>query len=88
MTSSRETQPALRRLSRLNPTVMFLVTGVLAFAGFALPGPIGGLVLLALAGGLIALLARTWPLHPPRTRVLRVLILGALIAVALTRLLT
>ena len=33
---------------------------------FFAPGPVGGVLLLALAAGLVCLLATTWPVQAPR----------------------
>ena len=67
-------------------TAAFLAAAVLTFAGLALPSPYGGMILLALAAGLAALLMRTWPAHGPRARAVRVVILAALVALAAARL--
>jgi hypothetical protein len=84
--ATRGTQVLLARLSRLNPTTVFLAAGALVLAGLLLPRPIGGILLLALAGVLAALLTMTWPLGTPRTHVARVLILGLLLVLAISRL--
>jgi hypothetical protein len=84
--ATRGTQVLLARLSRLNPTTVFLAAGALVLAGLLLPRPIGGILLLALAGALAALLTMTWPLGTPRTRVAQVLILGLLLVLAISRL--
>ncbi|MFD0593984.1 hypothetical protein ACFQZ4_17125 [Catellatospora coxensis] len=51
-----------------------------------LPNPYSGVLLLALAAALAALLVTTWPVQPPATRALRVIVLTLLTAAALTRL--
>jgi hypothetical protein len=84
--TTRGTQALLVRLSRMNPTTVFLTIGVLVIAGLLLPRPIGGILLLALAGALAALLPITWAHGSPRTRIARVLILALLIALAIFRL--
>jgi hypothetical protein len=73
----------LARLARANRTGAFLAVAALVFFGLFLPGVIGGVVLLALAAGLVWLLLRTWPLTAPNMRTVRVLILALLIAVAM-----
>jgi hypothetical protein len=69
-----------------NLTVAFLVVAVLTFAGFALPSPYGGIVLLAIAAGLAALLARTWPVHGTTARAARLAVIAVVVALAATRL--
>ncbi|MGC5021887.1 DUF6703 family protein [Micromonospora sp. DT47] len=83
----RTQSPLLARLARVNPTTMFLATLVLVMVAFFAPGPVGGVLLLALAAGLVFLLATTWPVQTPRTRVLRLVMLTLLITVALVKLL-
>jgi energy-coupling factor transporter transmembrane protein EcfT len=73
--------------ARLNPTAVFLATLVLVLVALFAPGPVGGVLLLALAGGLIWLMRVTWPVQRPGTRVLRLLMLTLLLAVALAKLL-
>jgi hypothetical protein len=75
----------LVRLARINPTAAFLTALALVLLGLFAPGLVGGAVLLALAAGLTALLVATWPVQPPHTRVLRLVILTALTAVALAK---
>ena len=77
----------LVRLARANPIAVFLATLVLVLVAFFAPGIIGGALLLALAAGLIALLATTWPVQPPATRVLRLMVLTLLVTVALAKIL-
>jgi energy-coupling factor transporter transmembrane protein EcfT len=76
----------LARLARLNPRTVFLVTLAVVLAALFAPDPIGGALLLALAAGLGVLLAQTWTLHAPTTRLLRVLVLGLLVVVAIGKL--
>ncbi|MGB2572334.1 DUF6703 family protein [Micromonospora citrea] len=83
----RTQSPVLARLARANPTSVFLATLVLVLVAFFAPGPVGGVLLLALAAGLVWLMAVTWPVQAPRTRVVRLLMLTLLIAVALAKLL-
>jgi hypothetical protein len=77
----------LDRLARTSPTTVFMAALVVVLLGLFLPGVAGGLLLLALAGGLAALLTKTWPVQPPSIRVLRVLVLALIVAVALTKIL-
>ncbi|SCG60676.1 DUF6703 family protein [Micromonospora inositola] len=76
----------LARLARVNPTTVFLATLVLVLVALFAPGPVGGLLLLALAAGLVWLMVTTWPVQRPATRVLRLVMLTLLIAVALAKL--
>jgi len=83
--SSRGTQDLVTRLARVNRVVVLVVALALALAGFFLPGLAGGLVLLVLAAALGTLLALTWPVQPPTRRLLRLLVLAALVAFAGTK---
>ncbi|HEV7706770.1 MAG TPA: hypothetical protein VGP16_01105 [Asanoa sp.] len=77
------TQPApAERLARVNPTRAFLGALVVVLAGLFLPGIFGGVVLLALAVGLIVLIRMTWAVQNPPTRLLRLVMLTALIGIA------
>jgi hypothetical protein len=84
--STRGAQVLLARLSQVNPTTVFLVTGVLVIGGLLAPGPVGGVLLLLLAAALAALLSVTWSLGTPRTRAARLVILGVLVTLAIIRL--
>jgi hypothetical protein len=75
------------RLARINPTAAFLGALLVVLVGLFAPGVIGGFVLLALAAGLIYLMSRTWPITAPRTRAIRVIMLGLLVLVALVKIL-
>jgi hypothetical protein len=76
----------LARLSRLNQTVVFLAMAVFVFVALMLPGAAGGVLLLALAGALGWLLARTWSIQPGVTRAARLVILALLVTVATLKL--
>jgi hypothetical protein len=75
----------LRRLARVSPTTAFLVALALMLAGVFLPGIIGGALLLLLAAALAALTFTTWPVQPPSTRALRVLMLVLLLAAVVAK---
>jgi multisubunit Na+/H+ antiporter MnhB subunit len=75
------------RLARVNPTAAFLGALVVVLVGLFAPGVFGGLVLLALAAGMIYLLRRTWPITAPRTRTIRLIMLGLLLLAALFKVL-
>ncbi|SCE97429.1 hypothetical protein GA0074696_1987 [Micromonospora purpureochromogenes] len=83
----RTQSPLLVRLSRANPTSVFLATLVVVLVAFFAPGAVGGVLLLALAAGLIWLLATTWPVQAPQTRMIRLVMLTLLVVVALAKLL-
>jgi energy-coupling factor transporter transmembrane protein EcfT len=78
--------PRLARLARFNPTTVFLATLALVLVALFAPGPVGGVLLLLLAAGLVWLMSLTWAVQRPATRVLRLVMLTLLIAVALTKL--
>lgn len=83
----RTQSPVLGRLARVNPTAVFLITLALVLVALFAPGVTGGVLLLALAVLLVALLATTWPVQAPQTRLVRLLMLTLLVAVALVKLL-
>jgi hypothetical protein len=83
----RTQSPLLTRLARLNSTTVFLAALVVVLVALFTPGVVGGLLLLALAATLVALLATTWPVQAPQTRVIRLVMVTLLIAVALVKLL-
>jgi hypothetical protein len=78
--------PWLARLARLNPTTVFLATLALVLVALFTPGPVGGVLLLLLATGLVWLMSVTWAVQRPATRVLRLVMLTLLITVALIKL--
>jgi len=75
------------RLARINPTAAFLGALVVVLVGLFAPGVVGGVVLLALAAGMIYLMTRTWPITAPRTRTIRLVMLGLLLLGALFKIL-
>jgi hypothetical protein len=75
----------LSRLSRVSPTVAFLVALAVLLAGLFLPGIIGAALLFLLGAGLVALTFTTWPVQSPGVRVIRVIMLGLLFAAALAK---
>lgn len=72
----------LARLARVNVTSVFLATIVFILVALFAPGIIGGSLILVLAAGLAALMAKTWPVQAPQTRVLRLTMLTMLLALA------
>lgn len=85
VTSNHERRDPLARLTRLNPTLVVLATLALFLAVLLLPDPVGAVLVLALAGGLAALLTRTWPVLAPSARALRVAVIGLLVAIAVSK---
>ena len=83
----RTQSPVLGRLAGVNPTAVFLITLALVLVALFAPGVIGGVLLLALAAILVTLLATTWHVQAPQTRLVRLLMLTLLVAVALVKLL-
>jgi hypothetical protein len=77
----------LHRLARINPTVAFVAALAVLLAGFFAPGIIGGALLFALGIGLAALTFTTWPVQTPAIRVVRLLMLTVLFAVAVAKVL-
>jgi hypothetical protein len=75
----------LRRLARVNPTAAFLAALALMLAGLFLPGIVGAALLFVLGAGLAALTFTTWPVQPPSTRALRVLMLVLLLAAVIAK---
>ncbi|MDG4764870.1 hypothetical protein O7632_12280 [Solwaraspora sp. WMMD406] len=80
------TQPSgTARLRRISPTAAFLVALGLMVVGLFAPGIVGGALLLLLAAGLVWLLRLTWPVLPAGGRLVRLLVLTLLVAVALAK---
>ena len=75
------------RLARISPTAAFLAALVVLLAGFFAPGIIGGGLLFALGVGLATLTFTTWPVQTPTTRVVRLILLTMLFAVAVAKVL-
>ena len=70
---------------KANPTTVFLVTLALIIAALFVPGPLGGLLLLAVAGLAGWLLLGTWARLDPLGRGVRVAILALLVFMAVQR---
>jgi hypothetical protein len=78
----------LRRLTRIPPTAAFVLVLAVLLAGLFLPGIVGAALLSLLGLALIGLTATTWPVQPPATRALRVIILALLFAGAVAKVMT
>jgi hypothetical protein len=81
------TNDLLRRLARVNPTRAFLGALVIMLAGLFLPGIVGAAVLFLLGVALVALTVTTWPVQPPPTRMIRIMLLIVLFAVVIFKVL-
>lgn len=79
-------EKVLAQLNRLNRTTVFLVTLGIMLVGLFLPGFLGAVVLLALAGFLGWLLARTWPYVPGSARAIRLIVLALIVIAAVRKL--
>ena len=84
--ATRGTEALLARLSRVNLTSVFLAATAVVLAGLLLPGAVGGVLLLLVAGALVALLSLTWPHTPPKLLVVRAVILTGLVTFAVLKL--
>jgi len=71
-------------LSRVPPLVVFVVVTAVFVAGVLVRGVPGALLLGLLAAGVAVLLAVTWPALAPGQRFGRVLVLGVLVAIAVS----
>ena len=77
----------LRNLARIDRTKVFLGTLALALVGLFAPGVWGALLLYAVVVVLAFLLSQTWPATPPAMRIVRLVVLAGLAAIATTKLL-
>ena len=77
----------LDRLGRFSVTGVFLAAVAYVIVALFAPGVIGGVLLALLAAGLLALLARTWPVQAPQTRAARLVMLALLVAIAVVKIL-
>jgi hypothetical protein len=73
-------------LARVRPLAVFVVVIGLFAAGVAIGGVVGAILLGVLAAGIAVLLATTWKVLKPSDRVMRVVVLGLLVAVAIIQL--
>lgn len=77
----------LARLGRMNPTAVVIGMVGLFLLVLLLPNPYAGLLILAIAAGLVALLTRTWLVLPAQQRVLRLVAIALLVVIGVSRLL-
>jgi hypothetical protein len=73
-------------MNRLNPTVVFLVGTVVVLAALFVPGPVGGVLLLLVAGLAAVMTMAIWSRLPLVGKGARVVILALLVVFALKRL--
>ncbi|ALG07562.1 hypothetical protein AOZ06_12130 [Kibdelosporangium phytohabitans] len=73
-------------LARARPIAAFVVVIALFLTGVLVSGLVGAVLLGLLAVGVGVLLATTWPVLRPNERLLRVLVLGILIVIAVVQL--
>lgn len=71
-------------LARVAPIVAFLVVAAVFVIGVLVRGMTGALLLGALAAGVAVLLSATWGVLSPSQRTGRVLVLGVLVAIAIS----
>ncbi len=83
----RRSRPLLMRLNALPRWLVLVVALAFVVAGLAVPGIVGGLLLLVFAALLGWLLALSWPILGPLARAARVVLLTALLAYAVAKLL-
>jgi hypothetical protein len=76
----------LAGLTQLNPTLVVLGTLAVFLGVLLLPDPVGAVLVLAIAAGLGWLLTRTWPVLAPGARALRLVVIGLLMLIAITKL--
>lgn len=72
----------LARLSQVNPTIVVLAAAGLFFGILLLPDRIGAALILLIVAGLAWLLSRTWSVLTGSARLMRLLVIGLLVAVA------
>ncbi|MCE7011646.1 hypothetical protein LWC34_53865 [Kibdelosporangium philippinense] len=73
-------------LARVRPIAVFIVVIGVFTAGVLISGLVGAGLLALLAVGVGVLLATTWSVLRPNERMLRVLVLGILVVVAILQL--
>jgi multisubunit Na+/H+ antiporter MnhB subunit len=77
----------LAKLASVNPTVVVVATVALFIVILLLPDFPGGVLVLAIAAALIALLTRTWPVLASQQRVLRLVVIALLVVVGVSKVL-
>lgn len=87
-TDDKDRRELWGRLTRLRPTLALLITLALFLVVLAAPDWLGAILIIAIAGGLVALLRHTWPVLAPHSRAMRVLVIFLLLGIAAFKLLT
>lgn len=85
-TNDNEPPNLLRRLSRLNPTMVVFAVLALFIGVLLLPDQLGAILILLLVAGLVWLLSKTWPVLRPTARGLRLAVIALLLLIAGTKL--
>ena len=80
-----DTHPVTRRLRNVSPTAVFLMTLAAMLVSLLFLGFFGALLLLVLGAAMAVLLAATWRRHDRRGRLIRLGMIGLLVALAVTR---
>jgi hypothetical protein len=75
----------LAKLASANPTVVVVATVALFIVILLLPDFPGGVLVLAIAAALTALLTRTWQVLATQQRVLRLVVIALLVAVGVSK---
>jgi len=70
----------------VRPIVVFVVVIALFAAGVSISGVVGAILLGVLAVGVAVLLAATWKVLKPSDRVMRVVVVGLVVAIAIVQL--
>ncbi len=85
MVTAPQREYEVSAVSRLNPTVVFLIAAALVLVALFVPGPVGGVLLLLVAAVATALLVGAWERLPLVGRAARLVILALLLVMALKR---
>jgi hypothetical protein len=80
--------PLLLRLSTLPRWLIPLMLGALMLLGFFLEGVLGALALLLVGLFLAWLVMLSWPLLSPGSKMIRTLVVGVVLGVAISRMLS
>ena len=75
----------MRSLTRGGRTGVFIGAIVVLLVALFLPAGYGAILLLAIVAGLTWLMTKTWPVAPPQTRALRLIVLAVLLAFAVAK---
>jgi hypothetical protein len=73
------------RRSRLANLLVAIVAGVVFLVGLLMSGAVGAVLLVAVAAFLVVLSSAAWPTIPSRGRVVRVLVVAAVLLIAVLK---